>query len=200
MKYFSTLPTISITTQDNISRVYKNLMARVSVIPSVLTNPINFYTYDIQDGDTPEIIAEKYYGDPYRYWIVLFCNELLDGQWDWPVSSNILSDYVDNKYAGTGIDAYNDVKAYRKTITQTNVVSNTTTVNTVEISEDDYNSSQDYTKTISTITGDVIVSVQKNIQNYYDYEVEKNEAKRSIKLLNKIYVTQLENEFKNLLK
>ena len=63
-------------------------MARASVIPSVLNNALVYYSYDVQDGDTPEIIAYKYYGDVNRFWIVLYCNQLNDPQWDWPLSSN----------------------------------------------------------------------------------------------------------------
>ena len=199
MKYFNSLPLTTVRSEDGTYKSYRNLMTRLSVIPSILKNPLVYYTYDIQEGDTPEIVAHKYYGDPFRYWIVLFANESLDPQWDWPLSSNQLQDYIENKYAGTGIDVYSDVKSYRKKITQTDITTNVVTVNMVEISEDEYNSMETYTKTISTSTGSVIVSVEKNIQSYYDYEVEKNESKRTIKLLNKNYVSQVEQEFKTLL-
>ena len=199
MKYFNSLPLTTVRSEDGTYKSYRNLMTRLSVIPSILKNPLVYYTYDIQEGDTPEIVAHKYYGDPFRYWIVLFANESLDPQWDWPLSSNQLQDYIENKYAGTGIDVYADVKSYRKKITQTDITTNVVTVNMVEISEDEYNSMETYTKTISTSTGSVIVSVEKNIQSYYDYEVEKNESKRTIKLLNKNYVSQVEQEFKTLL-
>lgn len=200
MKYFNQLPLISVVSPDRTTKTYRNLMTRLSVIPSVLTNPVNFYTYDIQEGDTPEIVAQKYYGDSYRYWIVMFCNEMMDPQWDWPLTSNMLNDYIDDKYSGTGINIYTDVKAYKKTITQTDVRTNTVTTNTVEISEEEYNSTTTYTKSLSTSTGTVVVNVSKSIQNYYDYEVQQNESKRNIKLLNKNYVTQIEQEFRDLLK
>jgi hypothetical protein len=62
-----------------------------------------YYTYDIQEGDTPEIIAHKYYGDSYRYWIVLFANELLDPQWDWPMTYKMFEQYLADKYPSTNI-------------------------------------------------------------------------------------------------
>ncbi len=76
MQYFDTLPKIIQTDNVGISRVFTNLLARASIIPDVLKNPLVYYSYDIQEGDTPETIAYKYYGDSYRYWIVLFANEL----------------------------------------------------------------------------------------------------------------------------
>jgi hypothetical protein len=49
-------------------------------------------------------------------------------------------------------------------------------------------------------TGTVTISVTKNILTYYDWELETNESKRTINLLNERYVTELEKQFKNLMK
>jgi hypothetical protein len=60
MQYFDTLPKIIQTDNVGISRVFTNLLARASIIPDVLKNPLVYYSYDIQEGDTPETIAYKY--------------------------------------------------------------------------------------------------------------------------------------------
>ena len=133
MQYFDTLPKV-IYTQNGVSSVYTNLLARVSVIPQLLKDPLIYYSYDIQEGDTPEIIAHKYYGDSYRYWIVLFANELLDPQWDWPMTYNMFEQYLADKYPSTNI--YVEVEYYEKVITQYDVNTQTTTVNKVRIDED----------------------------------------------------------------
>ena len=78
MKYFQTFPQIASNDYNGNSITLTNLMVRSELIPSLARNPALFYSYDIQDGDTPEIIAEKYYGDPYRYWIVLYGNQIMD--------------------------------------------------------------------------------------------------------------------------
>ena len=75
MKYFETLPKI-VQTENFSAQLMTNIMARASVIPSLLTNPLVYYEYDIQDGDTPEIVAQKYYGDSYAYWVVLYTNQI----------------------------------------------------------------------------------------------------------------------------
>jgi len=117
MQYFKSLPKIIYTDKNNVSTLYTNLLARVSVIPSVLNNALAFYSYDVQDDDTPEIVAYKYYGDIYRYWMVLYCNEMLDPQWDWPLSGNKFEDYVDRKYVSGGHSA---IRHYEKIVTKTN--------------------------------------------------------------------------------
>ena len=85
MQYFDTLPKIIYTDSYGIKTIRTDIMTRASVIPSTFKNPILYYKYDIQDSDTPEIIAHKYYNDMYRYWIVLFANQILDPVWDWPL-------------------------------------------------------------------------------------------------------------------
>lgn len=197
MKYFKSLPLISVTNGIN-SQVYRNLMTRLSVKPSVLKNPLVYYSYDIKDGDTPEIIAHKYYGDSYRYWIVLFSNEYLDPQWDWPMKSQALEQYIVDKYVALGISP-TDTKSYQKIITQHNSVTGETTTNTVEISQEEYDTLSTSNDSYSFAGETVSVSITKKIQTYYEYELELNEAKRNIKLLNRDYVSQLESEFTSLL-
>lgn len=198
MQYFDTLP--KILQYDNVGtgRVFTNLLARASIIPDLLKNPSVYYSYDIQEGDTPEIIAHKYYGDSYRYWMVLLANEILDPQWDWPMTSNVFNDYLINKY-GQSFDTQSTIHHYEKTITQLDSGTNTTTTNTVEIDLNTYNSTIESTKSYTLPTGVVTVSISKSAVNYYDYELNLNESKRNIKLLNSNYVNQLETELKNLM-
>ena len=197
MQYFDTLPKV-VYTQNGVSSVYTNLLARVSVIPQLLKDPLIYYSYDIQEGDTPEIIAHKYYGDSYRYWIVLFANELLDPQWDWPMTSRVFEQYLANKYPSTNI--YSEIEYYEKVITQYDVDTQTTTINRVRIDEDVYNGLP-VTQTATYIlpTGPVTITTERNAVSIYDYELNQNEAKRNIKILNSIYVNQFEEQFKELL-
>ena len=197
MQYFDTLPKV-IYTQNGVSSVYTNLLARVSVIPEILKDPLIYYTYDIQEGDTPEIIAHKYYGDSYRYWIVLFANELLDPQWDWPMTSKVFEQYLAEKYPS--INVYSEIEYYEKVITQYDTNTQTTTVNKVRINQNTYNSLPiTQTATYTLPTGPVTITTERNAVSVYDYELDLNESKRNIKILNSIYVNQFEEQFKELL-
>jgi hypothetical protein len=194
MKYFESTPKISVTDKYGNSVMYRNIMARLSIIPSVLKNPLIYYEYDVQEGDTPEIVAYKYYGDVNRYWIVLFSNQMMDPQWDWPLDYRNLVSYIEDKYQDpTGIHSY------QKIITLTNLLENTTTVNTYTISESEYDDIVEETRTIEMSSGNVVYQLQKKSLTNYEYEVELNDSKRSIKLLNRDYASQLEQEFQALM-
>jgi hypothetical protein len=198
MQYFDSLPKIVHINEFGVSKVMTNIMARVSIIPQILNNPAIYYEYDIQDGDTPEIIAHKYYGDSYRYWLVLFANQLMDPQWDWPLSGNELSAYLVKKY-GENYNTYSEIHHYEKIITQFDYGTNITTTNKVTVSEDIYNAIVPQTNYFSLSTGDVSIAVDKSAVSVYDYENDLNEQKRNIKILNAAYVNKVEEEFKKLM-
>jgi hypothetical protein len=197
MKYFSNLPKLLKTDAKGNSIILTNLLARTSVVPSLLKNPLLFYQYDIQDGDTPEIVATKYYGDPYRFWIVLFSNQILDPQFEWPLNTNQFQDYLNSKYPSTNI--YSTAYSYQKIITQVDNGTNTTTVNKIQIDEHEYDTLVLSTQTYTLPTGTVTVTIDKTVTSIYEYELQQNESKRTINLINSGYADQLEAEIKNLM-
>ena len=194
MDYFQTLPKIIIT-ENNTSKIATNLLARSSIVASLLTNPLLFYSYDIQEGDTPEIIAHKYYKDMSRFWIVMFANQLLDPQWDWPMESSVFNEYLNNKYPSN----LHDVHYYEKIVKKTDNISRTVTTENIVIDEETYNNLVESTEIYTLPSGTVTVNTTKNIVDNYTYELNLNESKRNIKLLNSSYVQQIEKEFKKLM-
>jgi len=196
MQYFDTLPKIIETDNVGVSRVFTNLLARASIIPDVLKNPLVYYSYDIQEGDTPEIIAYKYYGDSYRYWIVLYVNQILDPQWQWPLQSSVLESYILDKY---NFNAKATTHHYEKIITKVDLRTNTTTIDKYIIDQQSYNSLQTGTFERSMATGQFSITTSRKIVSYHDYEIELNESYTNIKLLNSIYVGELEKQFKKLM-
>jgi|AntRauTorcE11897_2_1112592.scaffolds.fasta_scaffold21901_2 hypothetical protein len=57
-----------------------------------------FIYYDVMDGETPEMIADRVYEDPSLYWVILLFNEIFDIDEHWPLSNYDLNNYVDRKY------------------------------------------------------------------------------------------------------
>jgi hypothetical protein len=187
--------------------VMTNIMVRSEIIPSLLKNPLLFYSYDIQESDRPDIIANKYYGDSNRFWMVLYANQIFDPQWEWPLTSVEFINYLNNKYAneanGVPVLAYTQstVYQYTKTITTTDSNTNTTTSKTIIIDENTYNNTIQGTTVnsfpdVSTVTQVITV----NIVSIYDYENQLNESKRNINLINNSYTNQIERDFASLMR
>jgi hypothetical protein len=64
----------------------------------ILGNIELFDEYDIQDGETPEIIAEKVYGNANYHWVIMLVNERYDYIADFPLAYPQLLRYVEDKY------------------------------------------------------------------------------------------------------
>jgi Base plate wedge protein 53 len=207
MKYFNSLPYLVTTDYNGNTYALKNLLIRTGLIPQLAKNPLLFYKYDLQDGDTPEIVANKYYGNSYRYWIVLYGNtNILDPQWDWPLSSQQFQAYLIDKYStaaggSSHVLTYTQgtIHHYEKVITTVDNSTETTAIKTVEVDLTTYNSIQPFTQTQAFSNGaSVTYTLSKNIVSIYDYELQINEGKRNINLINSTYAGATETQFQSL--
>ena len=180
MQYFDTLPKIIEYDNKGTGRVFTNLLARASIIPELLKNPTMYYSYDIQEGDTPEIVAHKYYGDSYRYWIVLYANQILDPQWNWPLTNTQFDAYITSKYSAVAgvqsVLAYTQstIKEYRKTIKSIDSISLVETTESFVIDANTYNQPITSSATYQLPNSHVTQNISKSSISIYDYKLAKN--------------------------
>ena len=209
MEYFSSLPFLTTTDGNGNSIVLRNLLVRTGLIPQLAKNPLLMYRYAVQDGDTPEIVANKYYGSPFRYWIALYGNpQMMDPQSDWPLSTKNFTIYLQDKYATSANGTANvlsytlgTVHHYEKVITTIDNTTKTTAIKVVEVDQDTYNSIIPLTTTSTFPDGSSITyTVEPNAVSIYNYEDQVNESKRNISLINSQYTTQIETQYQSLVK
>ena len=214
-KFFNYYPKTYYTSNNNSSSLdtVTNIIARFGFEDKLKENESAFYKYTIKDSDTPEIIADKFYGNVERHWIVLLFNNIIDPQYDWPLQSKTLIEYIDKKYSASGYantantlvtglswaQNISHVQAYYKIITRTSA-DGTDIVEKITVDANTYANiaatSISYTlNNASSITQ----TVSKTTQTYYDYELELNEAKREIKVLKGDFVSEVEKEFKRVI-
>jgi hypothetical protein len=208
MLYFNTLPKVLTPDQNGNYILMTNILTRAKLIEELQDNPMLFYKYNIQDGDTPEIVAEKYYDDPYKYWIVLYSNQIMDPVWNWPLNYEQFLDYINSKYATEADDAgktpyeYTNttVYAYQQVITTIDSYSEISTEKIIPLDLSTYNSFMETNNTYTLPSG-LTCSVRntKRSVSLYDYEFDLNELKREIKVMDKNYVNQMEEQFKTVM-
>lgn len=126
---------------------------------------VNFDIYDVRDGETPEMIAHRYYEESEYHWIILLANDIQDYYNEWPMAVPQLEKFIVSKY-----DDVDGIHHY--TIKQE---SGDTTVD-IEIPNN---------------TGYPLATPVTN----YQYEAALNEEKRRIKLIQPRYVESIEKEF-----
>ena len=169
--YFQNFPLIPYDSVGNGQyKLVTNLLKRVALRTKVRTNTALFDTYDVQEGQTPEMIADKLYGDPNLHWIIMYVNNITDRYHQWPLTTPQFLAFLNDKYSNPdGLHHYE--------ITQT---SGDTTV-TIDIGTDNTEHSG-----ATTITN-------------REFEEKRQDTLRAIRLLDPAYVDQFVEEFENLM-
>lgn len=206
--YFNKFPKLFYSYDDyKTTEKITNIVTRFALEQSLKENTSLFYEYEVQDGDTPEIISAKLYGTPERHWIVLMMNDIVDSNYDWPMEYNYLNKYIDQKYmenansntSGAGITwAKANTHSYFKVETTT-IPDGTKLVQKFNIDSETYANTQVVLGTEITLSDNnvITIDVTKEVQTYYQYELETNENKRKIKLIRPEFVAELEKEIKS---
>ena len=164
--YFENFPVIIYKNKD-----VTNLLRRIAIRSKVNTNTLFFDTYDVKEGETPEIIADKLYGDPQLQWVIMIVNNIVDRYHGWPMSGNQFLDYVNEKYLDSEGDPHYEIA---QSSGDTSVKINIGTDNT------------DY-PTATAITN-------------FEFEQTDQDNKRKIRLLDPRFTDDFVADFKELMK
>ncbi len=171
--YFNSFPVIPYKNdKDGSLKDVTNLLRRVAVRAKISANTAMFDTYDVRDGETPEMIAHRLYDDATLHWVILLFNEIHDRYHQWPMSTIQFEDYLTDKYG----DNVNSVHHY-------------------EISED----SGHNTKKIDVGTVNTDYPAATAITNR-EYEENLQNNRRRIKLLDPRFIDDFVEEFKRLVR
>jgi hypothetical protein len=134
-----------------------------------------FDNYDVKDGERPEDVAYKWFGDAKYHWIILITNNITDRYYQWPLSQPQFAEHLTDKYGAGSEDAVHHYE-----ITQT---SGPTT-------------SRDYSHMVECNSDETNPSIISN----RDYEQRKQDEYRQIRLLDKRYLGAFVDEFENLIR
>ncbi len=103
MAYFSKFPVLQYPVRDGNTFRYAlvtNILRRVVLSDDVKGADGAFLEYKIKDGERPEHIAERVYGDAEYHWLVLLTNNIIDPYHDWCKTGQALEQYIQQKYPG----------------------------------------------------------------------------------------------------
>jgi hypothetical protein len=209
-KYFSYFPTTLYKSSDsgNDLNLVTNLMTRFKMQESFKTNSAAYTTYSIRDGDTPEILAHKFYGDVEYHWVILTYNNLMDPQFNWPLEERTLNRYINSKYEPLADTANNEtgivwsrtnIHSYYKELT-TSTSKNFSHTQIIQIDSPTYANTVTATNTITLTSGDSVTkSVVKGSKTYFQYEYGVNESLRTIRMLKPEFIFALRDELRRTL-
>jgi hypothetical protein len=166
MKYFEYLPQFEYS-----ELAATNIMVRAKVREFVLNNAVVYYSHRIEDGERPDTLASKYYGNASYTWLIFYANDIFDPIFDWPLTNEAFIASLIHKFGNLQI---------------------------TQQTPHHYLLEGKYIIDRETYLNPNVPANQKEIVTVYDHYLQLNEAKRDIKLIDQVYSRQIVNEMKRL--
>ena len=194
--YFSLVPDISydekpisypFSESDYVTA--KNFFRRYRINEDVFSYAVIFNRYSIVDGERPDTLADRLYGSPFYDWAILLTNNMVNAQYDWPLSNYDLYKTLEKEFN----DPYGTINHY-ETYEIAQYPSG------LHVDEAFYNATHKL-----NIDGNIVVKNGNEICRpitIAEHYAAENEKKREIYLLKPAYFRQFVDDFrkKNLYK
>jgi len=175
MSYFSRFPLMVYDVKGNEDyKLLPDILRRVKIRSGLRAGSFLFDKYDVRDGERPEDVAFKIYGDAELHWVILMTNNVTDRYYQWPLSQPQFQEHITDKYGAGNEDA---VHHYEKT------------------QDSGPTSSTDFSHLVECNEGDEGFGIISN----RDYEYRKQDEYRQIRLLDKRFLDSFLEEFDNLI-
>jgi len=156
-------------------KLLPNILKRVKLRAGIRAGSFLFDNYDVVDGERPEDVAFKIYGDAELHWVILMTNNVTDRYYQWPLSQPQFQEHITDKYGAGNEDA---VHHYEKT------------------QDSGPTSSRDFSHLVECNEGDEGFGIISN----RDYEYRLQDEYRQIRLLDPQFIGTFVEEFENLIK
>ena len=177
MSYFKRFPLMIYDMKnDGNYKLLPDILKRVKQRNAIKDGQFIFDTYDVVNGESPEDVAYKWFGDAQLHWVILMTNNVLDRYYDWPMNQVQFQEFLEDKYSNPdGIHHYELTQDSGRTTSQ---------------------GPSDYSHKVE-VTSDTVNA--SSISNR-EYEEREQDKKRSIRLLNQKFLPAFIEEFDNLIK
>jgi len=193
MAYFDLFPNILIASHtenrnSNLDMVLsKNLFKRAKIREDFFQNVIAFNKFQVEGDDRPDNVADEIYGNPKLDWVVLLSNNIINIHDEWPMSQSDFQRYLDNKYDKVQLT---QIHHYETTEIKS--------PNGSLLLEAGQHVDADFTYKYSQDGSNYSVNSVTSVSNY-QYEIDKNDAKRSIYVIRKKYLDMIIEDMREIM-
>jgi len=175
MSYFTQFPLIAYDMKgDRNYKLLPDILRRVKLRSGLRSGAFMFDNYNVKDGERPEDVAYKWFGDAQLHWVILMTNNITDRFYQWPLSQPQFQEHITDKYGAGNEDAVH----HYEIVQDSGPTTSTDFSHLVECNEDADNPA--------------IISNR-------DYEYRKQDEYRQIRLLDKRFLDSFLEEFDNLI-
>ena len=173
--YFDNHPLIDFDLlKDNKPRTIKNPLVRYKLRDVWKERSAIYYTHTVEEGQSAQFIADRFYGDVTLDWVIYKVNEIIDPLFEWPLDYNPFINFIKSKY-GSVASAQGTLHHYEWKYQDKQVLFDGTIV------------PQKYFEVDAETYAGLPVDQKREVSNY-TYEEEKNDDRRIIKVLDSVYL------------
>ena len=178
MSYFIKFPKMTYDIKgDKNRKLLPDILRRVKLRSKLKTETMLFDKYDVKEGEKPEDVAYKWFGDAELHWVVLMTNDITDRYYEWPMNSVQFAEFLTDKYGAGNEDSIHHYEVTQDS-GRTSGRGPSDYSHKVEVNSDTDNAS--------------------SISNR-EYEEREQDKKRAIRLLDKRYLNDFIEEFNSLI-
>ena len=176
---FKNLPNLyyNIQTSPSDARLLaaKNIFRRGQILDEYKDSITIFDEFIVNNGEKPEIIADRLYNNPFYSWTLFIANDIVNYYEQWPRSSKQLAEYVESKY--------DNPQAIKHYVTTEVKQGNNVIVPAGKVVPQTYSVS--YFNGTTTVTANPTVSITN-----YQYEEQLNSEKEKIQVIKPTLIKQ----------
>ena len=167
----------------------KNLFRRMKIRDDLQNIFTIFNKYQVAQGARPDTVAEELYGKASLDWVVILSAGIVNLRNDWPLSDKDLYNYVEEVY---GLDRNNIHHHETKEIKDAN---DNLILPSGRVVDSDFSITY-YDEKLKTTVTPTLSNTVVGVSNY-EYEIIKNNKKRTIYVLRREYLQQFLTDMRN---
>lgn len=164
----------------------KNFWKRAEVLKEYKNSLVIFDEYIVRNGESPELIANEIYENPFYSWTILIANDITNYHDQWPKSALQLDEYVNEKYENPGAIKHYITTELKDANGKLIVPAGKVVPSTFSVS---------YYDGQSTITATPVTSVSN-----YTYETELNAEKEKIQIIKPSLIDEFAKTYEKILR
>lgn len=186
MLYFSQHPTVNYDLfRDGRTNRVTNITSRISLSHLTAGLGLIYFDYLVKENERPDIIAYKYYSDERYDWVVYLANQIHDPYFQWVMSAPVFNTFI--------LDTYESLSYAQQTIHHYEWLRDVQHITTQPSGESIMVPSR--THIIDYATYLTLPSSSRRSVTIYDYEDQRNESRRRIKLIDQKFMGVIEQQF-----
>ena len=179
MAYFDRFPLMAYdVAADGNYKLLPDILRRVKLRSGLRSGSFLFDNYDVQDGEKPEDIAFKWFGDAEYHWVILMTNNVTDRYYQWPLTQPQFQEHLTDKYGAGNEDATHHFEK------------------TTDSGKTSSSGPNDFSHKVECNSDDGDPDIITNRQ----YEQRLQDKYRSIRLLDRRFLQDFVDEFEGLIK